>query len=108
LDINWLFKKTQSLEKIHDNNIIYHNISPQNICISYDIQCQKLFFINFQNSFKKKILDEDNFKSNTNLFSSLNNHLGIYPSYRDDMESMVYLLLYFILNEKFLESLNSE
>lgn len=41
-------------------------------------------------------------------FSALNAHLGIFPSYRDDIESIIYLLIFLVMKGKFMEFPNLE
>lgn len=103
-----MLKKTQQFIKIHSKNIVYQNTGPDNIRISTDIKNQRLFFTNFEYSFKKKILNDDNFKNQLTKFSSLNNHLGIFPSFKDDLESMIYMLIYFIKGGEFLNGMTME
>ena len=93
---------------MHDNHILFCMTSPENICISNDIQDQNIYFQDFEFSIRKKILNDNDKKIKINKFSSFNNYLGIYPCYRDDLESTIYLLIYFITEGKFLDNMNYE
>lgn len=47
----------------------------------------------------KQALDKTNFAANRailNKFSSVNLHLGLPPSKKDDLESLCYILVYFL------------
>ena len=83
-------------------------MSLSNICISNDLNDQKLYLKDFEDSIKLKILSEDRKNLKLHKFSSLNNHLGLYPSYRDDLESLLYIIIYFFTEGKFLSKLNVE
>ena len=97
-----------NLKKIHDNKILFCMIAPDNICVSEDIEDQNIYFKDFDFSIRKKILNDTDKKIKINKFSSFNNHLGIYPCYRDDLESVVYLLIYFVTEGRFLDNMNYE
>lgn len=91
------------LQELHKRDIIYNNWVPEHICVSDQINCSKLYVINFINAVKRKIINDESKPFQVSKFSALNNHLGIFPSFRDDIEAIIYLLIFFIKKGKFLD-----
>ncbi len=91
------------LETIHEQRLIHNQISPAKILISHE-KPNKLFLIDFsQCSSEKESLVREKInvgnsyyflEKNTNRFSSVNRHLEKSTSYKDDIESLLYTLLY--------------
>ncbi|XP_067620042.1 casein kinase I-like [Eurosta solidaginis] len=90
------------LHYIHMNGIIHKSIKPENFVMGIGRDCNKLFLIDFGRS--KKYWDpvsrthipyreENNWT--TSRYASINSHLGIEQSRRDDMESLGYVMMYF-------------
>jgi serine/threonine protein kinase len=88
------------LEKFHSKYYIHRDLKPQNFVkgigddkniiylIDYGITKQKSTKIEYQKSLKGTV-----------RFASINTHLGCEQSYRDDMCSLFYVLLFFVLKE---------
>lgn len=93
----------ETIEKIHDKSILHRDLKPNNICFDKN---QKLFVIDFGLS-KQYIINNqhiENKKINNIIgscnFCSLNILNLIQPSRRDDIESIVYILIYLFLDNK--------
>ena len=84
------------------NNISNYN-SINNICNNLDIKTIFLIDFGLSCSFLEGGLSYKHYKIKTNLsfvgtlrYASLNSHKGIRQSRRDDLESMIYILIYFL------------
>ena len=91
----------QNIKIIHDRGIIHRNITPENICIGLNENKKKVYFIDFDSA--KPYLDDngrhsefrckDKLRGNP-IFISMNAHQSYELSRRDDLESLMYLLIY--------------
>lgn len=91
------------IEYVHNKNFIHRDIKPDNFLMGSGRHCNKLFLIDF--GLAKKYWDnrtrqhipyrEDKNLTGTARYASINAHLGIEQSRRDDMESLGYVLMYF-------------
>ncbi|KAA0195488.1 hypothetical protein HAZT_HAZT010269 [Hyalella azteca] len=91
------------VEFIHTKNFIHRDIKPDNFLMGIGRHCNKLFLIDF--GLAKKYRDtrtrthipyrEDKNLTGTARYASINAHLGIEQSRRDDIESLGYVLMYF-------------
>jgi casein kinase 1 alpha len=91
------------IEFVHNKNFIHRDIKPDNFLMGIGRHCNKLFIIDF--GLAKKYRDtrtkqhipyrEDKNLTGTARYASVNAHLGIEQSRRDDMESLGYVLMYF-------------
>lgn len=91
------------IEYIHNKNFIHRDIKPDNFLMGIGRHCNKVFLIDF--GLAKKYRDnrtrqhiqyrEDKNLTGTARYASINAHLGIEQSRRDDMESLGYVLMYF-------------
>ncbi|KAF3828433.1 hypothetical protein GH733_001930 [Mirounga leonina] len=91
------------IEYVHTKNFIHRDIKPDNFLMGIGRHCNKLFLIDF--GLAKKYRDnrtrqhipyrEDKNLTGTARYASINAHLGIEQSRRDDMESLGYVLMYF-------------
>ncbi|XP_012603576.1 casein kinase I [Microcebus murinus] len=91
------------VEYVHTKNFLHRDIKPDNFLMGIGRHCNKLFLIDF--GLAKKYRDnrtrqhipyrEDKHLTGTVRYASINAHLGIEQSRRDDMESLGYVLMYF-------------
>uniref|UniRef100_A0A1I8JMZ3 non-specific serine/threonine protein kinase n=1 Tax=Macrostomum lignano TaxID=282301 RepID=A0A1I8JMZ3_9PLAT len=91
------------IEYVHNKNFIHRDIKPDNFLMGIGRHCNKVFIIDF--GLAKKFRDsrsgkhipyrEDKNLTGTARYASINAHLGIEQSRRDDMEALGYVLMYF-------------
>ncbi|RNA05857.1 casein kinase I isoform alpha isoform X4 [Brachionus plicatilis] len=91
------------IEFVHNKNFIHRDIKPDNFLMGIGRHCNKVFLIDF--GLAKKYRDnrtrqhimyrEDKNLTGTARYASINAHLGIEQSRRDDMESLGYVTMYF-------------
>ncbi|KAJ3426696.1 casein kinase 1-like protein [Anaeramoeba flamelloides] len=92
------------IQLLHTKCFVYRDIKPENFVIGKKNQKNQIFLIDFglaklyRDFWTKKF---NNFRNNRDLvgtvrYSSINTHLGIEQSRRDDLESIGYLLVYFL------------
>jgi serine/threonine protein kinase len=90
------------IEYIHSKNFIHRDIKPDNFLMGTDKKQHVVFMIDY--GLAKKYRDSKHvhipYRDNKHLtgtarYASINNHLGIEQSRRDDLESLGYVLLYF-------------
>ncbi|CAK77898.1 unnamed protein product (macronuclear) [Paramecium tetraurelia] len=89
---------------LHSKGYIYRDIKPENFLMGINKKYNTIYIIDFGLSKKykdKKTGEHILYKENKGLvgtarYVSLNTHLGIEQSRRDDMESLGYLWLYFL------------
>lgn len=92
----------QRIQEIHTKNIIHRDIKPDNFLMNKN----KLYIIDFglaksyidSNNKHIEMLDNKGMIGTVN-YVSINVHNGLTPSRRDDLESVFYVLLYFLLGE---------
>ncbi len=97
----------ERIKFIHSQNILYCDISPNNFSIGIGRFQNIIYMTNFNSA--KKYIKKDNFdhiklnKSNNSIgnyiFSSINALRGVELSRRDDLESLGYMLIYFLKGE---------
>jgi len=91
------------IEFVHSKGFIHRDIKPDNLLMGSGRHANKVFLIDY--GLGKKYRDSRNrehipYRDDKNLtgtarYSSINAHLGIEQSRRDDMESIGYVLMYF-------------
>merc|ERR1712127_724488 len=91
------------IEVFHNKGFIHRDIKPDNFLIGIDNKKSRIYMIDF--GLSKKIISSGgvpipyrNDKSFTGSYrySSIRNHKGIEQSRRDDLESIGYMLIYFL------------
>ena len=92
------------IESVHSKNFIHRDIKPDNFLIGLAKQSNMVYLIDF--GLAKKYRDTKSHKhipykegktlTGTARYASINAHLGIEQSRRDDLESICYSLIYFL------------
>jgi len=92
------------MEYVHSKSFIHRDVKPENFLTGLGRRANQVFVIDF--GLAKKYRDSTNhkhipYRENKNLtgtarYASINTHLGIEQSRRDDLESLGYVLMYFL------------
>lgn len=94
----------ERIKFVHENFHLHRDIKPDNFVMGMSESENKVFVIDFGLSKKYKSQSKGThipFKTNKNMtgtarYCSINTHLGYEQSRRDDLESIGYVLLYFL------------
>lgn len=92
------------IEYIHQKSFIHRDIKPENFLVGIDNNSHLLYAIDFglseryrdPNTHSHVSFKEGRPLVGTARYMSINNHLGIEASRRDDLESLGYMLVYFL------------
>jgi len=95
----------QRIEYVHEKGFIHRDIKPENFLIGLDDRSNIIHIIDFGLSkrYKEKSSGQHiAYRENRNLvgtarYASINAHLGIEQSRRDDIESIGFVLVYFLI-----------
>lgn len=90
------------LEYIHSKEILHRDLKPENFLIGLEKNANTIYLIDF--GLSKKFIEKGihiPFKEKVGLvgtarYTSINSHLGNEQSRRDDLESLGYILIYFL------------
>jgi len=92
------------LQYLHEKNFVHRDVKPANFLMGLGKKADKLFMIDF--GLARKYRDsrtnlhiptkEDKTLTGTARYASINAHLGIEQSRRDDLEALGYVLVYFL------------
>lgn len=88
---------------MHSKNLLHRDVKPENFLIGLGSKASTIYIIDF--GISQPYLDEKKnhipCKENKNLigtarYASINSHLKIQQSRRDDLEGIIYVLMYFL------------
>ncbi len=91
------------IEYIHSRRIIHRDMKPDNFTIGHGRNAHRIFIIDFGLAKKYMSSKGEHIKyregkglTGTARYASINTHLGIEQSRRDDLESLGYVFIYFL------------
>ena len=94
----------QRIQYMHDNNLIHRDIKPENFLIGLKKNNSMIYMIDYGLSLKyydNKTQAHIPYKEGKSLtgtarFASIYTHIGIEQSRRDDLESLRYMMIYYL------------
>lgn len=94
----------QRIETVHNHDYIHRDIKPDNFLVGLGRKESLVYVIDFGLSKKyrdSKTKQHIQYRDNRSLtgtarYASINSHMGIEQSRRDDLEGIIYVLLYFL------------
>lgn len=96
--------KISRLQFIHSRNFVHRDLKPSNILVGVGEQANLVYIIDF--GLSKEFRNPDTHRhipysttlglTGTPTFASINSHLGLELGRRDDLESLAYILIYFL------------
>ena len=92
------------LKHVHSHNFVHRDLKPSNITMGTGIQSNTVHLIDFglakeyrdPNTYEHIPFKKDVGIVGTATFASINSHLGLELGRRDDLESLAYVLIYFL------------
>lgn len=100
----WGLEQISRVEYVHSKHYIHRDIKPDNFLMGLGRKSNVCYLIDFGLAKKykdNKSLNHIPYKENKNLtgtarYASINSHLGVEQSRRDDLESIGYVLVYML------------
>ncbi|CAG9313415.1 unnamed protein product [Blepharisma stoltei] len=101
---NLCLQMIQRIETVHNHDYIHRDIKPDNFLFGLGKKQSLVYIIDFglskkyrDNKTKQHIQYRDNRTlTGTARYASINSHMGIEQSRRDDLEGIIYVYLYFL------------
>ena len=89
-----------AIKVFHSKGFVHRDVKPQNFVVGVDNNENNIFLIDYGLAKKKEsIVGYNRSLMGTLRYASINTHLGIEQSFRDDLYSVGYIVLYFALGK---------